>query len=236
MQYHGGKARQAKQIGAYLKTLGNGRYYEPFVGGGSVLAQVAEHFSEAYASDIHPDLILMYQALQQGWVPPKEVSEAEYQRLRYAEPSALRGFVGFACSFGGKWFHGYARDDPRPGRRPYAVRSQETLMTRAPGIKLANYCCQDYRSLAAMPGDVIYCDPPYLNGTSMAQSPKFNSVEFWRVMQQWVAMGAHVLVSETVAPGGWEDVLRMPTTLALGLHNDKSVRNEILFRCLAEVA
>jgi DNA adenine methylase len=224
MQYHGGKARQAKRIGAYLKTLGNGRYYEPFVGGGSVLAQVAEHFNEVYASDIHPDLILMYQALQQGWVPPTEVSEAEYQRLRYAEPSALRGFVGFACSFGGKWFGGYARG----GTPNYAHTGVDSLMRKATHIRTATFRCRDYRQLSPAARDVIYCDPPYAKGAQLTQSRGFDSGLFWGTMAQWSKAGAIVVVSESQAPDGWQTVMDTSSVLSLGVYNDKVVRTEHL--------
>jgi hypothetical protein len=38
---------------------------------------------------------MMFQALQQDWLPPEYVSE----ELKTAQPSALRGYVGFACSY-----------------------------------------------------------------------------------------------------------------------------------------
>ena len=104
VRYLGGKTRLAKHIANAILTDTPNRktYLEPMIGGGSVFAAMAPHFDFAVGADIHPDLILMYQALAQGWLPPTYVTEEEYQTLKHdPEPSALRGFVGFGCSFGG---------------------------------------------------------------------------------------------------------------------------------------
>lgn len=56
--------------------------------------------SKRYFSDLNLDLILMWQALQNGWKPPTELSEEEYKALRDAPPSPLRGFAQTQCTFG----------------------------------------------------------------------------------------------------------------------------------------
>lgn len=52
----------------------------------------------------------MWQALQQGWQPPEIITKDEYYYVKEHkdENPALTGFVGFGCSFGGKWFGGLA--------------------------------------------------------------------------------------------------------------------------------
>ena len=61
----------------------------------------------------------MWKALQQGWEPPDLVTfeDYEYVRAHQDENPALTAFVGFGCTFGAKWFGGYARD-VRGGVRP----------------------------------------------------------------------------------------------------------------------
>ena len=111
MMYLGGKSRLAKRIGAAIleNTDQRGQYIEPMIGGGSVFFELAPHFQMSYGGDVQEDLILMYQALADGWVPPDTVTEEEWRELRDSPPSAMRAFAGFGCSFGGRFFEGYAR-------------------------------------------------------------------------------------------------------------------------------
>lgn len=103
MRYLGGKSRAAKHIVAeIIKHSGDRtRWVEPFVGGAAVAEIASGHFDELVLSDVHEDLVLMWQAALSGTVFPSDVSEDDYSAQRYAPPSALRGFVGYQGSFGG---------------------------------------------------------------------------------------------------------------------------------------
>lgn len=184
-------------------------YIEPFVGGGSVTAAVAAQgrFREMQASDLHQDLILMWQAVQASWQPPTDVSEDDYEALRNAEPSALRGFVGYGCSFSGKWFGGYARDGRYPGRS-YAGESSRSLQRAAKHLTDVSFACRDYAESDVTPGCVVYADPPYVNTTKYdSASTGFDYARFWSVVDAWDSSGAYVFVSERSAPDGWIPVL-----------------------------
>ncbi len=109
MQYLGGKAKIAKPLAALINSFKPTVYWEPFIGGCNVLPLVAA--SVRVGSDVHPPLIAMYRALQQGWEPPECVSEGEYAAARaLSDEDPLKGFIGFGCSFSGRWFEGYARN------------------------------------------------------------------------------------------------------------------------------
>ena len=101
MQYLGGKAKSAKAISQWINEYREPgqAYLEPFVGGGWVLERVFG--SGRTASDVVPDLILLYVALQDGWEPPSEISRDLYAKLKGEDSSALRGFAGFCMGFGG---------------------------------------------------------------------------------------------------------------------------------------
>jgi DNA adenine methylase len=171
------------------------------MGGGAMTAALAPHFDLVIASDSHPDLILMWQALQQGWVPPSIVTEDDYNALRHAEPSALRGFVGFGgASWGGKWFGGYARG----GNRNYADESTRGLVRDIKLMSNVVFLQRDYRDISVAKGDTIYADPPYAETTSY--STPFDNSEFWEVADAWVNGGANVFVSEYSAPKSWDCV------------------------------
>lgn len=208
MQYMGGKARQGKRIADVLLAARGDHtaYLEPFVGAGGVLRHVAPHFGMAVASDAHEDLILMWKALQSGWVPPETLSRGEYGALRNAKPSALRAFAGYGMSYGGKWFRGYASsyDYICDAPRDHCGEARRGLLKKINTTQHVIFRHCDYRDWRPNEKVLIYCDPPYAgtqsflaNGTS-----PFDTGEFWSYMQKWAALGATVFVTEYDVPVG----------------------------------
>ena len=197
MHYLGGKHKIGPQIAGYINSLPDLPYLEPFVGAGWVLQYIRK--TDMLASDYHPDLILMWQALQQGWIPPNDIVEDEYNALKYAAPSALRSVAGFGCSYGGKWFGGYARGT----NRNYALEAKCSLIDKicrmSPNV-IFRWC--DYADHA--PNDcIIYCDPPYEGTTKFHQS--FSHKRFWNIMRKW-SQNNIVLISEYQAPDDFKMV------------------------------
>ena len=182
------------------------------------------------ASDIHPDLILMWQALQKGWRPPDTVSLEEYRMLKKSSPSALRNFAGFGCSFAGKWFGGYARDG-RGGGRNYAARACRSLLRKIQNLQDVEFYHKSYmdfdQKLLRHPA-LVYCDPPYRASTADYASGLFDAEAFW----QWVReQSCTVLVSEYEAPEDFEKVWSCKTKTDLrGTHGKGCIRQECLFR------
>lgn len=230
MQYLGGKTRLAKHIVPLMLRHNRPTYVEPFLGGGSVAEKMAPHFENVYLSDVHEDLILMWQALQQGWEPPDHVSEEEYARLKKSEPSALRGFVGFGCSFGGRWFEGYARS----GKTNFAATSRRVVLRQIKGIGQAKIIQRGYAS--ALEGVeasqcVVYCDPPYASTKRYSGTDTFNHDEFYRVVKQWADRGATVYVSEYNGHPDWELVYEREQALTVKKTSAKrETRTEKLWR------
>ena len=201
MQYLGGKHHVSKRILDAIKDTGVPRdnYWEPFVGGANSFCRIAPYFWSAVGSDLCPDLILMWQALLDGWVPP-DIDEDQYRMLKDAGPSALRAFAGYGCSFGGKWFAGYARhrtDAKHPYSQPETTRkvllAQAATLLTHPDITI---CEMDYSEHSPMPGDVVYCDPPY-PGTRFRFHFDFDL--FWSTMERWRRIG-YVFVSSYDCP------------------------------------
>lgn len=204
MRYQGGKSKIAKHISALINEIDLDRYYEPFVGGASVLELVEK--KHRYASDNCPDLIAMWRAIQYGWKPPSDVSRDEYQKLRARfcpEGLPLRGFVGYGCSWGAKFFGGYASGEGRN----FADESARSIERTKPLIKDVVFDCHDYArgiGIGAEPM-VIYCDPPY-EGTTGYSGRMFEHDLFWAWCDVMVQRGHKVLVSELQAPDDWEIV------------------------------
>lgn len=218
MRYLGGKSRICKQVAEILQVFITEEFYAPFCGACWVESLISA--PSKYLSDAHPDLILMWKALQSGWEPPAEVSEDLYNSLRAAEPSSLRGFVGFGCSFGGKFFGGYARNSRGDNyaqaarnslcvkvSRIVATNAKNSVQAKSAGLADAIFRCRSYKEVFADAEAVVYCDPPYANTTKYSQGA-FDSEVFW----QWVReQEALVFVSEYAAPDDFTSVAEFQT-------------------------
>lgn len=249
MQYLGGKARLAKVLVPYihaeLAKPGVTAYYEPFMGGGNVFCKVQTPLPK-YGSDLHPELMALWTYVQAGGELPTVVTEADYAATRRGEGEAWwRGFVGFGCSFGGKWMGGYARgghgadgattarvlDKQRKGLgRNYALNALNALNAQRQGVMDVTLSCAHFQ-VATMWADhaVIYCDPPYAQTTGY-QRGGFDHVFFWDWAQ---AIAEHniVLVSEYTAPEGVPCIAEFPKRMGLrSKAAGQEVRTERLFR------
>ncbi len=210
MKYQGGKGRIAKRLMETMTTLAPDatRYVEPFVGGAWVLdqAHASGQFAAIHAGDTMPDLMLMYQAVAEGWEPPDDIPRDLYESLKKAPPSPLRGVAGFGSAYGGNWFTGYC-GNVLNGKRTNAQLAAAHLVRRRPLLAQTNLRLQDYATWTELVDaqTVVYCDPPYA-GTIGYQSrgrsaEPFDSAAFWA----WCARmaterGAHVFVSEYTSP------------------------------------
>ena len=111
MKFMGSKNRHAKNLLPFIlqKRKPGQVYVEPFVGGFNMIDKV---LNPRIGGDNHFYLIELFKAVQTGWKPPVEVSFSEYQKVKGNKdkyPPEYVGFIGFGCSYSGKWFGGYAR-------------------------------------------------------------------------------------------------------------------------------
>jgi DNA adenine methylase len=231
MQYMGGKARIARKLADVITSRHKEipLYVEPFVGAGWMFAEMCKRLPGlCRGGDIQPDLIALWSALKDGWVPPDSLSREEYVALRNAEPSALRAFAGFGCSFGGKWFAGYAKNARGDD---FCGAAKRGLMKRASAIGGAPIRHREYHLWPAEPGWVVYCDPPY-GGTTAYQgvSSAFDTGEFWATCYRWASGGAHVYVSEYSAPSYAHEVWASPIKGSLSAtENDRAVTERLFY-------
>lgn len=237
MHYLGGKSRIASKIAAVMlaKTTSRRVYVEPFTGGGAVAAVMTPWFYEARLSDAMPDLIMLWKAVQDGWVPPTRITAAQYAELKDAPSSVIRGYTGFAASFGGKWFGGYT--PPARGfssgksvRRNRVAAASRSMTRKAERIgKRATFTCADYRDLIIPDDAVVYCDPPYDGTTAYKGLPAFRSDEFWAWAEK-LSGRCDVFVSEYKAPPGWKPVWHGRPQASLAKDDQTGHADEYLFR------
>jgi DNA adenine methylase len=177
------------------------------------------------ASDAHPDLIILLDAVRDGWDPPTNITEEQYNVLRQADSSAERGFVGFGCSFYGKFFGGFARD---PKMNDFGTIARNNMLKLVPLIQHVEFQCEEYHEYDGE-ADLIYCDPPYY-GTTDYSGGKFDSALFWDWVREWSTKST-VLVSEYVAPDDFETLWEKPYTTTMKDKSGKGCKRiEKLFR------
>lgn len=161
----------------------------------------------------------MFNALQDGWMPPTYVSEEDYQKAKINQDKEphVAGFVGFACSFAGKYWGGYARDKKGGGTGNYALRGHNSILKKMKTLQDAEFTCKDFRELD-YDNCIVYCDPPYKNTT-----PYYKKIlgEFpYDEFLEWVHNQSKkniVLVSEYKhnVPKGANIVLEIPSRTSI---------------------
>lgn len=197
MRYLGGKARIAKEITDLINNYvrQNQTYYEPFVGGCNIFPLIDA--PKKVAADINQSIILFYQALAKGWVPPTYCSKEEYTLLKKAEPSPLKGFIGMSCGFGGVFMGTYAKDDKG---RNYCLNGHNTAMKLQQQLNTSDtFIHGSYDILTYEPNSLIYCDPPYQDTTGYGGS-KFDHDKFFAWARNMHEQGHTILLTEYTAP------------------------------------
>ncbi len=215
MKYMGSKRRLAKHIAPIIQGfIESGQYktyIEPFVGG----ANMIEHIKceERHGSDRNLYAIAALQAIAEDPEQlPDLVTENYYkavQRNKTKYPRHITGYVGFAMSFGGKFFGGYRRDVAGSKGCPVNMatqsrRSKQDAVRQHPLIEDVWFSCSGYQAFCPE-NAVVYCDPPYAK-TTKYKTGDFDHAAFWR----WCRIIAEpqrnnvVLVSEYTAPNDIE--------------------------------
>ena len=204
MRYMGGKYRTAKETAricnlALAHSPPGTAYVEPFCGALGV-AQYVNPTGPKILGDINTYLIAMWKAVQAGWIPPSEVSEDLYREVKANKdrfPPELVAFIGFGCSFSGKFFGGYIKSH-ESNKDPIGA-SAKRVRERSSVCRSASFHLGDYKAISTPPGSVIYCDPPYQETTGYSDGSKsvpFDSRAFWQWCVGMSEIGNTVIVSE----------------------------------------
>ncbi len=199
MRYMGGKARIAKKITEFINgQLRDGQaYYEPFCGACNV-TQYIDANRARYASDSNKYMIAFWQAVQAGWEPPAEVSEEEHRRVKAnkEEDLALTAFVGYGCSFGGRFFATYARKTENHPQ-DYVKCARNVTLKKARGLHGVNFSHLRFERVEVASGSLVYCDIPYRNTTGYSEAAGgFDHDSFYLWGKKLTEEGSTVLVSE----------------------------------------
>lgn len=235
----GGKYRTRNQICSFLSGVRSAiaekkqrivPYWEPFVGGGWILEKMKG--GPIYASDANGALIELWRSVVGGWQPPTRVIEFDYRLAKEGHYTAHEtAFIAIGCSFGGKWFGGYARDG-EGGTRNYAGEASRSLQYKANRFdKSVHFFAADFLTCYVPAyGCLIYCDPPYAGTTGYGNVPIWDVDKFWKRVRLFERRGHVVIVSEYEAPDDFSCVLEIPTKIGMETKSGDKRRVERLFR------
>lgn len=177
LRYPGGKGRMLEFLIQHLPSSSaiNGKYVEPFVGGGSVYFSIQP--KKAILSDANQDLIDLYLGIKEDarnvWKNFVRFGRTKTEYFRVRDIYTPRGlpqkaarvlFLNRTC-FKGMWRHnssgnfnvGYGGQDRR------WVINQENLLQVKDAIRHVKFLCNDFEEIVdkTKEGDFIFSDPPY---------------------------------------------------------------------------
>jgi len=240
VKYVGSKKRFQKELVPIIQDIIDENditsYYEPFVGGCNMIDAI--DCKKRVGNDMHKYLIAMWKELQNGWEPQMHISEVEYNAVKnnpYNYPDHYVGLIGFAGSFGAKWFGGYARGFKADKVTPRDIPNEgiRNILKQSNNVKTVKFISGDYIKITPknrLNGWLVYCDPPYAGTTKYKETIEHD--KFWG----WAAdMGRNniVLVSEYNAPDGWEPIWEKQTTTSLQVKKH-SERTEKLWKYVGD--
>lgn len=235
MVYQGSKNKLAK----YLKLIIEGylkdgmSYVEPFVGGANLIDKINWEFKYGY--DINSCLInlLNYFKVDENEKSYIKVDRAEWNRVKYrykhGENGWYIGYVGFICSFCGKFFDGYGNREIAPDRDLNRERFNNLLkQSQQEQFKNVIFECKDFKDLY-IKNSVIYLDPPYRGVRRYNGINNFNHNDLWVKCDEWFKHNNVILLSELESPSDkWVLLWEKPYRHILGTGKSRN-RVEKLF-------
>ena len=225
MKYLGGKQRLGLELSNVLKFLcpeSYTNYLEPFCGALGVFRHMTDKYN-CLATDIQPDIILLWQEIKNNkLIPPKNVTETYYKKVKNQPgPSALRGFVGFLCSWNGMFFAGLAIF--KGTKRNVTKEATNDIKKIKPLLQKKNVKFNHMSYDKHNPKNtLIYCDPPY-KGTIgyTGTSGSFDHDKFWNTIRKW-SKNNMVIVSEETAPKDFKCIWKKKYSRGRGFKTKKN--------------
>lgn len=173
-------------------------YIEPFVGGGNSIACID---GERIGGDIDKYAIEALKLIRDNPESlPKDRYDAGKEKYKYYQDGngdiGIRGYYGYALSFGGKWYAGYP--NPKSARHDYIAEAYRAAKKQSRKLKGVELLVSSYDKLQIPDESIIYCDPPYEGVTGYKDD--FDHFAFWEWADRKSDEGHTVIVSEYKAP------------------------------------
>lgn len=183
IKWYGSKRKQSAEIVSHFPSAIE-TYYEPFLGGGSVLLRLIESdikVERFRCSDLCKPLIDIWNLVirdpralssryDELWHGLKEGGTDFYEKVRrrFNEngDSADLYFLSRTCRIGHLRFNrsGHFMVSHHPGQAgapPKTVKKLITVWSKKLRDKDVQFAVRDFREIRSKSGDFLYCDPPY---------------------------------------------------------------------------
>lgn len=229
MKYVGSKNRIAKYILSIMLRERKPKQWwvEPFVGGANMIDKVE---GARIGADLNPHvisaLISIRDFVHELPKSSKEFNEENYKKLKQGEDHKHKDYIGFACSYGGKWFGGWCRS--RGEQRDFVAESYRNAMRQSLKLQGVKFIQSSYQNLKIPKNSFIYCDPPYQGLSGYGEI--FNHEMFWDWCRAKTIEGHIVFISEHSAPKDFRCVWEKPSSCTLNHQNVRQKRIEKLFK------
>lgn len=219
MKYMGSKRRIAKYIlPIILKDRKPGQWYiEPFVGGANMIDKVD---GKRAGCDVNKYLIEALKLIRDNpETIPDIITEEDYKKAQKEKAlTGLTGFIGFAMSFGGKWFGGYGRDVAGTegcieNMRTQTRRRKQSALKQSKDLQGVIFKCCSYLDIKLKEPCIIYCDPPYQGTTKYKDD--INHDKFWQWCRDMKTDGHTIFISEYNAPDDFKCIWQKEITSSL---------------------
>ena len=222
MRYSGSKKRFSKDIVPILMRDINKDtlFIDAFAGGMNIVSEVPH--PNKIAIDINKYVIALWREIQKNGMTniPMDVSEEMYYDIKksYLDsdnryPDYIKGYVGNCCSYGGAWWNGYAKFNPKKNEN-HILEAYNGLKKQAENFKYLKetlFICGDYDTMITQImtyqeynkyEKVVYFDPPYAD-TKKYESD-FDNIKFWNNCRYFSENVKSVYTSEYTAPSDFK--------------------------------
>lgn len=214
LKWAGGKYRLVARIQALLPP--GARLIEPFVGSGALFLN--SDYPAYLLGDANPDLINLYTRLRAGGdafvaasaalFTPEANCRAVYDARRAAfnaeEDGAARArlfvYLNKHCYNGLCRYNSKGQFNVPFGQYATVAFPEQEMRGFQRKAQAARFVCADFVTLMrqAQPGDVVYCDPPYVPLSSTAHFTSYSACPFAAEAQTTLAAEARVLARRGV--------------------------------------
>ncbi len=237
MKYMGSKARLAYDICTEINNIALNEniteYYEPFVGGGSIIENV--NIQNRYGSDLNKYLIALYKKLQESEMfEYPALTKEKWNHIRYNKDKYedwLVAYAGLYCSFNAVWFEGWGGDyfDKYGKYHNKQDALYRSLCNERMLLKNIQFNNCSYKDITKPYHSIIYCDAPYIGTRQYAGAEeKFNFNEYYSWLEK-MAEDNLVLISEYRMPARFKSIRTFEIDGCLGREftNGKNIEQNI---------
>lgn len=216
IRWPGGKYYLSRKIIA-LFPPDYSRYYEPFLGGGSLFFNIADKLATAYLNDVNNDLITTYREVRDNIdgvireLKKHEKNHGHNYYYRIREIHKIKSPPKIAARFiylNKTCFNGLYRVNSRGQfntaiglQKKLNICDQNTLKQASRSLQKSILDSRSFEEITPPPGDsFIYCDPPYHQHFNQYTPPGFNEdqqILLRNLVWKWTQNKAKVMVSNS---------------------------------------